>query len=231
MNYGADFFAELGIETFCEVGVYKGAFAQRLLSDCPTIQAYYMIDPWENLDDWNKPANRSSAEFSTIYETAMAATADHAAVRKVLRGKTKDQARNIPDASLDAVYIDGDHTLRGITIDLKEMLPKVRPGGVICGDDFSKTIWQHGTDYDPTMVFPYALYFAEAHDLPVVTLPYSQFLIINTPAAGFRLVDLANYQNLTVREVYVPPVSLTDKIKSVVPSPVKRIIKSAMPRL
>lgn len=224
------FFSEIGLETFCEVGVYKGAFAKLLLSKCADIETYYMIDPWENLDDWNKPANRSSAEFSSIYETAMAATADHAAVRKVLRGKTKDQAKHIPDASLDAVYIDGDHTLRGITIDLKEMLPKVRPGGFICGDDFSKTIWQHGTDYDPTMVFPYAIYFAEAHDLPIVTLPYSQFLIMNTPEAGFRLIDRADYQSLTVRQIYVPPVSLAEKIKSAVPAPLKRAIKSAVAR-
>ena len=115
-------------------------------------------------------------------------------------------------------------------VDLKEMLPKVRPGGVICGDDFSKTIWQHGPDYDPTMVFPYALYFAEAHDLPVVTLPFSQFLIVNSPDAGYRLTDYANYTDLTVRDVFVPPVSLTEKIKSAVPAPLKRVIKSVVSR-
>ena len=42
-----------------EIGVYRGQFAAALLDDCPGIETYYMIDPWRNLADWNKPANKS----------------------------------------------------------------------------------------------------------------------------------------------------------------------------
>ncbi|MEO0338135.1 MAG: riboflavin synthase, partial [Bacteroidota bacterium] len=38
--------------------------------------------------------------------------------RIILRGKTTEVINKIKDNSLDFVYIDGDHTLRGITIDL-----------------------------------------------------------------------------------------------------------------
>jgi hypothetical protein len=58
----------------------------------------------------------------------------------------------------------------------------------------------------------------------------SQFLIVNSPDSGYRLTDYANYTDLTVRDVFVPPVSLAEKIKSAVPAPLKRVIRSVVSR-
>ena len=41
------------------------------------------------------------------------------------------------DGSLDFVYIDGDHTLKGTNTDLAAWWPKLRPGGWLCGDDYT----------------------------------------------------------------------------------------------
>jgi hypothetical protein len=95
-----------------------------------------MIDPWANLPDWNKPFNVAPDVFADIYEEMLARTEFASDKRIILRGRTKEVAHRIPDGSLDFGYIDGDHTLRGITIDLARLLPKIRPGGVIGGDDF-----------------------------------------------------------------------------------------------
>jgi hypothetical protein len=46
------------------------------------------------------------------------------AKRVVLRGRTKEVIDDIPDNSLDFAYIDGDHTLRGITVDLIKVFPR-----------------------------------------------------------------------------------------------------------
>ena len=51
----------------------------------------------------------------------------------ILRGRTKEVIDQVPDNSLDFAYIDGDHTLRGITIDLMNVLPKIKEGGIIGG--------------------------------------------------------------------------------------------------
>ena len=121
-----------------------------------------MIDPWRHLDDWNKPANQNDTVFEEFFRQANEKTDFAARRRVILRGKTVEVIDQIPNGELDLAYIDGDHTLRGITIDLIRVYPKVRAGGFLGGDDFNRSIWQHNTSFEPTLVFPFAVYFAEA---------------------------------------------------------------------
>ncbi|MEO0794051.1 MAG: class I SAM-dependent methyltransferase [Verrucomicrobiota bacterium] len=162
---------------FAEVGVWKGEFAETILKECPYIEEYTMIDPWAHLPDWNKPFNKSTKDFTSIYEEAMERTKFASDRVTVLRGRTKDVIHEIKDQSLDFVYIDGDHTLRGIAIDLIQLYPKVKKEGIVAGDDFSISPWQHSGDYEPSLVCPFAVYFAEAMQHPITVMPFSQFLI------------------------------------------------------
>ena len=179
-----------------EIGVYRGAFAAHVLARCPALETYYMLDPWRHLDDWNKPANRDDDAFERIFEKAMDATSEHAGRRVVLRGRTTEIIDRIPDGSLDFAYVDGDHSLRGITIDLVRVYGKVREGGWIGGDDFSHTIWQHGPRYEPTLVYPFAIYFAEAVGARLFALRHNQFLLEKRSDDRFEFVDLtARYRH------------------------------------
>jgi predicted O-methyltransferase YrrM len=183
------FVNEVGAATVAEIGVYRGAFAARMLAECPDISRYFMIDPWRHLPDWNKPANKPDRVFERYFQESLEKTSAWAEKRVVLRGRTADVIGEIPDGALDFAYVDGDHTLRGITIDLVKAFPKVRAGGWIAGDDFSPSIWQHSEAYEPTLVCPFAIYFAEATGSRIYALPYKQFLIEKTGAA-YELVDL-----------------------------------------
>jgi hypothetical protein len=42
------------------------------------------------------------------------------------------------------------------------------------------------------MVFPYAVYFAEAVGCPIYALPFRQFLIEKAPGSGFSFTDLTD---------------------------------------
>ncbi|MDI6852050.1 MAG: class I SAM-dependent methyltransferase [Deltaproteobacteria bacterium] len=195
-----DFIRSAGLEHMAEVGVYRGNFASSILENCSSLKKYYMIDPWRHLDDWNKPANEDDALFESFFAETKARTDFAGEKRVILRGKTVEVIDDLPDEQLDFAYIDGDHTLKGIAIDLICIYPKVRPGGFIGGDDFSKTIWQHHSKYEPTLVFPFAVYFAEAVGAPIYGLPYNQFLIEKTIARSFEFVDLTgDYSNLSLR--------------------------------
>ena len=184
------FLEQIEARRVAEIGVYRGAFAAHVLDACPRIESYYMIDPWRHLDDWNKPANREHDTLQRYYEETMEKTRDHERRRVVLRGRTTEVVDQIPDDSLDFAYIDGDHTLRGIALDLVRVHRKVRTGGWLGGDDFSRSIWQHGAQFEPTLVFPFAVYFAEAVGDRIYGLPHGQFLIEKRAADEFEFVDL-----------------------------------------
>lgn len=182
-----------------EFGVWRGNFAKQILEGCGFIERYYMVDPWAHLPDWNRAKNFQTENFDAIFEEAMAATAFAAQKLCVLRGRTKDVIHQIPDQSLDFAYIDGDHTLRGVTIDLIRVLPKMKPGGIIGGDDFVPKPWPQSPKFEPTMVCPYSIYFAEACDLPIFALPDDQFLIQNRTESGFSFTDLTgNYGDISL---------------------------------
>src|SRR5580704_16026714 len=176
---------------FLELGVLRGAFAEHILRHCPSITRYYMLDPWRHLDDWNKPSNNDQPKFDEIYAQAMARTDFARARRIVLRGRTTQMIDEIPDEGLDIAYVDGDHTLRGIAIDLVRTYPKIRPGGILGGDDYTATIWQHAENFEPSLVCPFAAYFAESYGAPIVILPCNQFAIIKPvpPENCFRVID------------------------------------------
>jgi len=199
MEFWSRFVNETSAATVAEIGVYRGNFAAHLLADCADISTYYMIDPWRHLADWNKPANRADDIFERYFGEAMRKTDAWADKRVVLRGRTTDVIHELPESALDLAYIDGDHTLRGITIDLVKVFPKVRAGGWIGGDDLSPSIWQHSEDFEPTLVCPFAIYFAEAVDSRIYALPHKQFLIEKT-GTGYELVDLmGRYGSLELR--------------------------------
>ena len=189
-----------------------GDFARHILDNVADIEQYYFVDPWKNLPSWNKPSNRSDRKFEQIRAEAFEKNKMHEAKIRELRMTSKEAAGKLDNESLDFAYIDGDHTLRGITIDLSVMHPKVKANGLIGGDDFTKNIWQHSDNYDPTEVFPYAIYFAEAQDCTIFTLPYSQFLIFKND--NFKVVDYGGYGQLTPRQIYSTPSHVKSEIMS-----------------
>src|SRR5215207_329421 len=203
MEFWPRFVNETGATVLAEIGVYRGDFAARLLAECADMSTYYMIDPWRHLADWNKPANKADDVFERYFRESMRKTSAWADKRVVLRGKTTDVIHQVSDGALDFAYVDGDHTLRGITIDLVTVFPKVRAGGWVGGDDFSPSIWQHSEAYEPTLVCPFAIYFAEAVGARIYALPYKQFLIEKT-GAGYELVDLTGrYGALDLRSQFI----------------------------
>lgn len=208
------------MKTILEVGVWKGEYAEEILKRCPMIKKYYMIDPWATLPDWNKPFNVAPKAFEEVYDEAMERTEFASPKRIVLRGRTKEVIHQIPEQSLDFVYVDGDHTLRGITIDLIKLLPKVKPGGLIGGDDFKNTPWQHGLRFEPTLVCPFAVYFAEAMDMPITALPYDQFIMQKVEEPGFMFSDPAGtHADMSLNRL---PFSV---FKSAITSKVKRLFR------
>ena len=197
------FLQTMKVENMVELGVYQGDFASLILKECDSIKKYYMLDPWRHLDNWNKPANKNNDIFEQYLSETKARTDFAEKKRIILQGKTTEVVDKISDNELDFAYIDGDHTLKGIAIDLIRLFPKIRDGGWIGGDDFSRTIWHHPTTFEPTLVFPFAVYFAEAVGAQIYALPNSQFLIEKDNSQSFSFIDLTgNYDDVSLRDQF-----------------------------
>ena len=68
-------------------------------------------------------------------------------------------------------------------IDLMKWFDKVRPGGLLCGDDFTDSL-QHGKKFAPTFVRSVVEAFAEVHGLAVVEMGQLQWAMLKTAASG-----------------------------------------------
>jgi hypothetical protein len=201
----AELIDAIGARRMAEVGVYRGDFAAFVLQRCKGLTRYYMLDPWRHLTDWNKPANHEDAVLEEYFRETKKKTDFAEAKRTILRGKTTEVVDQIGDGELDFAYIDADHTLKGIAIDLIRVYPKVRVGGFVGGDDFTPSIWEHKTQFEPTLVFPFAVYFAEAVGARIYALPYAQFILQRPERAEFAFVDFTGqYGNLGLRDQMSP---------------------------
>ena len=183
LEYWSSFIRESGFKSCAEVGVWKGDFSARILVECVDVAEYLMIDSWRHLKGWDKPFNVRDQEFEEIYREALQKTDFAKNRRKVLRGTTLEVESQILPSSLDFVYIDGDHTLRGIVIDAIVMWEKLKDGGVLAGDDHARSIWLHGTGFEPTLVNPFMSYFAEAVGCCLEEVGEDQFFIRKTARA------------------------------------------------
>ncbi|MBT0957727.1 class I SAM-dependent methyltransferase [Alphaproteobacteria bacterium KMM 3653] len=133
-----------------EIGVFKGRFSIDILKQRRP-ETLYLIDPWLNIDDdslgesWY--GSDSKHDMNAHYEgiTSRFAKQIEAGQVVVLRGTAAEMMPQIPDESLDYVYIDGDHRYEGVSVDLALAYTKVKPGGVIAVDDHVlKRWWKDG---------------------------------------------------------------------------------------
>ena len=132
-------------------------------------------------------------DFDDVYKEAINNIKGFEHKYKILRGRTTEVIDKIPDNSLDFAYIDGDHTLKGITLDLIRILPKMKLGSFIGLDDFVNPL-QHGINYELTLVDPFALYFAEANQFPCAKLGKNQFCIYVDRNKFFSFTNFVDMQ-------------------------------------
>jgi hypothetical protein len=129
-----------------EIGVWKGGFSERILNATAPAELH-LIDPWAFQSEFSdRIFGGSSAEgqkdMDTIHENVCQKFINHSNV-KIHRGTSKSILAQFEDNYFDWVYIDGNHYYEYVIEDLRLSLAKVKPGGIIAGDDYT---W--GRKYD-----------------------------------------------------------------------------------
>lgn len=137
-NFGreqmATLFNELGFKIGVEIGVRDGGYSLTLCRAIPGVELYG-IDPYIPLKGYRDHVKKST--FDRFYNEAhekLDKYSNYHFVRKL----SMDAVKEFPDNLLDFVYIDGNHDFQNATNDIVEWGKKVRPGGIISGDDYFK---------------------------------------------------------------------------------------------
>ena len=55
----------------------------------------------------------------------------------MIKGNSHEELENFEDNSIDVLFIDGGHEYSVVKKDIEIGWNKVKPGGYICGDDYS----------------------------------------------------------------------------------------------
>ncbi len=123
-----------------EIGVWEGSFSAKIMEICAP-SMLHLIDPWLYMPEFgNTGFGRKKNEhlMEQKWHDVVARFKDEPKVQ-VHRGLSEAVLGDMPDGSLDWVYIDANHNEPFIGNDLALCLTKVKHNGIIAGDDFN---WQ-----------------------------------------------------------------------------------------
>ena len=125
-----------------EIGIWKGYNAREIIKARPLI-THIMVDPWdaENRDksfieSGSQDSQVSQAEYDKCFNVTLIRIGPWLERCKIMRMKSIDAAKQMQDNSLDYVFIDGDHSYKGVKRDIEAWYPKVKLGGWIGGHDY-----------------------------------------------------------------------------------------------
>lgn len=116
------YYGEYGLVKGAEIGVDRGRFSQYMFKVNPELELL-CVDPW-----------RWKLRGESRYQSTLKRLEPNNAT--VVRLDSIRASLDVPDESLDFVYIDGDHTFDFVMTDIILWSKKVRYGGVVSGHDY-----------------------------------------------------------------------------------------------
>lgn len=116
-----------------ELGVYEAECSERLLSGHPTLRWLGVDSYAENIGDLTGQ-RRDSEEILLSARTKLLPWLGTRA--QLLIARTDAAAAAYSAGPIDLLFVDADHTQRGVAADLAAWAPLVRPGGHVVGHDY-----------------------------------------------------------------------------------------------
>lgn len=121
---------------WCEIGCWQGRSATAVVGGLRPPARLVLVD------NFSGPTTREMPDAAACRRTIEAAIA---AMRvwapgvdiSLSIGDSAAVAAQYPDATFDAIFIDGDHKHAKVVADILAWRPKLKPGGLLCGHDFT----------------------------------------------------------------------------------------------
>ncbi len=131
----------------CEVGAWVGKTTVEYLPIVQANDGRVLVVDWfsgneDIVDNQNHIHAYKPNNADDIYTQFMKNVEAYQALVTVVRARSNEGVEQIPDASLDICFIDADHIYAGVKRDIELYLPKVKPGGILCGHDCEDIVIQ-----------------------------------------------------------------------------------------
>lgn len=120
-----------------EIGIAQGRTSLAILKSCPGLRLIG-VDPFRYIEDSENSGLYKDFDFAHNEACVRAVAAKYPDRYRVMKMTSAEAAAQIPDASLDFVFIDANHMYAECRADILAWRPKVRPGGWVAGHDYSK---------------------------------------------------------------------------------------------
>lgn len=127
-----DFFHNQNDLVMAEIGSFSGESASIFINS-NHFKTLYCIDPWKLGYDERDEASFQAIEAERVFDEKFKNEPRIVKIKKMSNEAYKD----IPDESLDFIYIDGCHKYENVLEDLTNFYPKIKKGGFISGHDLS----------------------------------------------------------------------------------------------
>jgi len=118
-----------------EIGVYRGQHAREML-ELLDIKTLILVDPWKDYKEYNDVKIKKQVEGAYHDAKELLKEWDEKAMLHWIRNFSVEASEEVPDNSLDFVYIDGSHQHPFVIEDTKHWVPKVKEGGFVGGHDY-----------------------------------------------------------------------------------------------
>ena len=121
-----------------EIGVWTGQFSIQIL-EVTEPRELVLIDPWDLIsaqpdEDRSNDKHADASFMKDMYQSIVDLYGALPQVR-IIKGLSEPVMSTFPDGHFDWVYIDGNHLFDFVLRDIQIAYDKVKPGGVIVGDD------------------------------------------------------------------------------------------------
>jgi protein-tyrosine-phosphatase len=149
-----------------EIGSWFGrstSYMGSLIKESNKNIKFYSVDTWEGSDEepHHKTISELKSQGKNLFDEYLNNLKDCGVSDYVIpvRSTSIDAAKQFDDNSIDFLHIDASHDYDNVLADISAWYPKVKPGGLITGDDY---IWdgvkQAVDEYfkDKTVITPYA---------------------------------------------------------------------------
>ena len=123
-------FRRLGFRAGAQIGVAKGYFSKHLSRYLPQAKIY-SIDAWK-LSPGSKLTQEQLGGMHKIARSRLSNYPNN----QIVKALSMDAVKRFDNETLDFVYVDEAHDYRNTYNNIKEWSRKVKPGGIIAGNNY-----------------------------------------------------------------------------------------------